>query len=80
MSEFTKVTCHMGAGGLILRIYQEVSGPFDTVSHLEKARVHLKPGVNAVSSEFMDEWLKVNSDMDLVKQKFIEIERNEDGQ
>lgn len=73
MSEFVQVQSRLA---VILRTYDSVKGPFDTVSHFEKGRFELKPGSNSVPAEFFDDWMKANSDNPLVKEKYIE--RNED--
>jgi hypothetical protein len=72
MSGFAQVQCRLGSNGVILRTFEVVKGPFDTVSHLEKERFHLKPGSNEVPVEFFDDWTKANPDHDLVKNKYIE--------
>jgi hypothetical protein len=71
MSEFVQIHCHL-SNGLVLRTFDEVKGPFDMVSHLEKDRFELRPGLNQVPVAFMDAWMAANSDNDFVKQKFIE--------
>lgn len=69
MSEFVKVHSKVP---VVLRTFEPVEGPFGLISHMEKDRVTLRPGNNNVSSAFMEEWMKANSDNHFVKDKFIE--------
>jgi hypothetical protein len=71
MSEFTKVNCEI-PNGVVLRLFEEVEGPFGLKSHIPTESMTLNGGENDVDSEFFDKWLKVNSDNHFVKEKFIE--------
>jgi hypothetical protein len=70
MSEFVTVGCKV-INGVVLRTFDEVKGPFETKSFVEKDRVTLDQGSNEVPKEFFSSWLEANSDNDLVRQGFI---------
>lgn len=70
MSEFVQVRCKI-PNGVVLRTFEEVEGPYETTSYFEKQRVTLNGGVNNVDPEFFAEWMKANSDNELVTNNFI---------
>lgn len=71
MSEFTKVNCRI-PNGVVLRLFEKIEGPFGTTSFLPGEQWTLNGGENFVPSEFFGKWLEVNSDTQLVQDKFIE--------
>lgn len=58
--------------GVILRLFEEVEGPFGVISHLVSDSVTLRFGDNDVDPSFFSQWIAANPDHDLVKNKFIE--------
>ena len=70
MSEFARVHCKI-PNGVVLRTFEPDEGPFGVISYFEKARVTLTAGDNNVDPEFFAEWMKANSDNDLVTNNFI---------
>jgi hypothetical protein len=75
MSEFTKVHCRI-PNGIVLRLFEQVEGPFGTTSYLPSEQWTLNAGDNEVPSEFFDKWLEVNSDSDFIKGNFIQQEKH----
>jgi len=71
MSEFTSVNCKI-PNGVVLRTFEKSEGPFGVISYLPKESVTLNGGVNKVDRKFFAAWLKSNSDLDIVKNNFIE--------